>query len=196
MVVTLGFKSLVEQETPLTYSAFVLTGEFRMDLSEIQVILGLAANAVGLTKDAASTVIQMRQAVSGNELQGDTRKAEELLNILATDLTAANMANVQLSTHLKALSDALLRENALEKRKRRYKLVDMGEGVILFVLRAEDADEDPPHYICPICLEKERRFHFVTGPAGGDGKHCQGCGHYFQFRKPHYSVRSNRNPFA
>ena len=66
-----------------------------MDLSEIQVILGLAANAVGLTKDAASTVIQMKQAVSGNELQGDTRKAEELLNTLATHLTAANMANVQ-----------------------------------------------------------------------------------------------------
>ena len=167
-----------------------------MELSDIQAILGLAASAVGLTKEAASTVDQVKKAVSSNGLQGDTRKAEELLNTLATHLTVANMTNVRLSTHLKALGDALLKENALEERKRRYKLVDMGNGEMLFVLRAEDANGDPPHYICPICLEKERRFHFVTGPEQGDGKHCQGCGHYFQFRKPNYSVRSNRNPFA
>jgi hypothetical protein len=123
---------------------------------------------------------------------GDNQPAQELLNKLATHLTAANITNVQLSAHLKALSDTLLAENAFEERKGRYKLVDTGNGEMIMVLRSEAANGDPVHYICPICLERDRRFHFVTGPADKDGKICQGCRHFFRFYPHNPSYRGGR----
>lgn len=159
-----------------------------MDFAAIQAVLGLAANAVGLTKEAASTVAQVKQAVASGD-GGKQREAQELLNTLATHLTVANFTNVQLSTQLKALTDALLSENEFEERKKRYQLAGTGYGEMIFVLRTDAANGDPPHYVCPICLEKERRFHFVTGPENGEGKNCQGCRHYFQFRPSNPSRR-------
>lgn len=159
-----------------------------MDVTQIQTLLGLASGAVGLTGQAAATVEAVKKAFAGGP-KSDDGEAQQLLNSLATQLTSVNMMNVQLSMALKDISAAIEDEDRFEKRLARYKLIDGGMGEMIYTLRDDRIDGDPSHYICPICLEKERQFHFVTGGKGESGKHCQGCRHYFSFGKATYSPR-------
>lgn len=153
-----------------------------MNFSDFQEILGLAANAVGLTKQAASTAGEVKKLFSDGD-SAASAETQELLNTLAHQLTTANMTNFQLSALLKEISERVRAEDEYEKRKKRYRLVDTGHGDMVLVFQPEGPDDDPQHFICPICLEKLRKFHYVTGSPSSDGKHCQNCRHYFKFRQ-------------
>ncbi len=158
-----------------------------MDMADIQELLGVAASAVGLTKQAASTVGEVRKALTDKE-GAASAEMQGLLNTLAAQLTSANMTNLQLSALLKEVSAKLQAEDTFAERRRRYRLVDNGYGELLWALREELRGDEPPHFVCPKCLEKSREFHFVTGSPTSDGKHCQGCNFFFRFRA-HSSIR-------
>jgi hypothetical protein len=102
------------------------------------------------------------------------------------------MMNLDLSAQLKVISATVQAENTFEERKRRYRLVDTGMGEMILELRPEAAGGDPQHYVCPICVEREHRFHFVTGPGTADGKYCQSCNHFYRFRPSNYSIPRGR----
>ncbi len=152
-----------------------------MDFTQIQALLGVAASAAGFTKDAASTVAEVKKVFAADKgsASGET---QGLLSSLAEQLTAANMTNAKLSTLLVELGKTLQAESDFDERRRRYRLVDNGHGEMLWELRSEAAEGEPPHYICPICIEKTRQFHYVTGSPSAEGKYCQSCRHFFRFR--------------
>lgn len=133
-----------------------------MEFAQISEVIGLASSAVGLTGKAADTV----EAIKGlwsSEGAPDKDKTAQLLNTLATELTSANMMNVQLSEALRALSQELQRQDEFEREKARYELMETPEGDIVYRLRADKADGQPIHYICPVCMSKDRLISFVTG---------------------------------
>lgn len=160
-----------------------------MGFSDFQEILGLAASAVGLTKQAASTAGEVKKLFSDGG-GGDSAETQELLNTLALQLTTANMTNLQLSSLLKEISEKLRAEDDFERKKKRYRLVDSGHGDLLLEFQPSGPDDDPQHFVCPICLERSRQFHYVTGSPNSEGKHCQSCRHYFKFR--HTALPRNR----
>lgn len=161
-----------------------------MNISDIQEMLGLAASAVGLTKQAAVTVGEVKRVFEDSSDASSPEK-HELLNTLAQQLTAANMTNLQLSSLLKEVSEKLRAEDAFEEKRKRYKLVQTAGGDMILQLRADLANDEPTHFVCPICLEKTRQFHFVTGSSSGQGKLCQNCRHFFEFNS--YSPPSRAN---
>src|SRR5690606_12059138 len=116
-------------------------------------VLGLATSAVGLTGQATATVEAVKRAFprKSDEASGE---AQQLLNNLATQLTSANMMNLQLSSTLKDIVAQVEREQRFEKRLARYELIDNGYGELIYSLRVEHVYQpEPSHYICPICIE-------------------------------------------
>ncbi|MGO7486698.1 hypothetical protein ACCT28_36745 [Rhizobium ruizarguesonis] len=116
----------------------------------------------------------------------DIGEASKLLNALATELTMANMMNVQLSEKLRILSDELRREDQFEQEKARYELVTTSYGDLVYRLRQDKANGEPTHYICPACLKKDRLITIIQGDA--DYKSCQNNReHGFTFNAVRYS---------
>lgn len=150
-----------------------------MDFSQLNEVLGLASSAVGLTSKAATTITTLK-GLFGTEKAPDTGEAEKLLNALAGELTTVNVMNVQLSEALRALSQQLHREDEFEREKARYSLFQTAQGDYAFKLKDEMADGQPAHFICPVCLNRDKRFSFIRG--NGDYKICQADStHHVQF---------------
>ncbi len=150
-----------------------------MDLTTMNEALGLASSAVGLTGKAASTISVIKGLFDGGK-SPDNNEATKLLNELATELTMANMTNVQLSQGLKTLSGELQRQDEFEREKARYELYQTPEGDIVLKLKEEMANGQPAHFICPVCLNRDRLISYLQGT--GDYKRCQSdTNHLFQF---------------
>lgn len=159
-----------------------------LDMTTIETVLGLASTAVSVTGKAASTVETMKKIFSGDKAP-DNKEAMALLNNLAVELTSANMMNVDLSKALRELNEQLRREDQFDKERTRYQLFKTNQGDFVFKLRADMANHDPEHFICPACLNKDRLIAFIAGD--GDYKHCQvDKSHVYKFSDT--PIRSNR----
>lgn len=164
-----------------------------MDLTIINEALGLATNAVGLTGKAASTIGAIKGLFEGDKAP-DSGEASKLLNTLASELTMANMTNVQLSDALKTISRELARQQEFEIEKDRYELFETGQGDIVLKLRTSAANGQPSHYVCPVCLNRDKLISYVTGQ--GDYKLCQTNNtHAFRFSETEYrqAMRANND---
>ncbi|TGP14619.1 MAG: hypothetical protein E5V91_19950 [Mesorhizobium sp.] len=157
-----------------------------MDLSTIESVLGLATTALGATGKAVSTVEAVKKLLKSEKriAKGDNSEAngevQTLLNTLATELTAANMMNVQLSEAIKTLIRELKSQDDFENEKSRYELFQTGQQDIVFRLKADQADSQPAHYACPVCLNRDKLISFITGQ--GDYRLCQtNSSHTFRF---------------
>ncbi|TPL55414.1 hypothetical protein FJ942_17055 [Mesorhizobium sp. B2-4-2] len=152
-----------------------------MDFSQIESVLGLASTALGATGKAVSTVEAVKKLLKGDKKPDDNNEAANLLNTLATELTAVNMMNVQLSEALRELSRELKRQDDFEKEKARYSLFETGERDMVFKLKEDVAHGQPIHFVCPVCLNRDKLFSYITGE--DDYKICQtDKAHFFKFR--------------
>ncbi|MDC0737521.1 hypothetical protein N6L24_04475 [Cognatishimia sp. SS12] len=150
-----------------------------MDITQLGAIVGLATSAVGLTDKATSTVASIKELFEDDKTP-DNSEAAKLLNALAGELTSVNMMNVQLSTMLKTLTDELQKEGAFAAESARYELFETGQGVMIYRLKESEANGEPIHYICPVCLKRDKLVSYVDGR--GDYKICQtNRDHFFQF---------------
>lgn len=161
-----------------------------MDLTQVESVIGLATAAMGMTGQAATTAETIKRLFS-SEKAPNAEESSRLLNSLATQLTAANITNVQLSEALKALSQELKHEDDFEKEKSRYELVKTNEGDMVFRLKADQSNGQPAHFICPVCLNTNKLISFITGER--DFKVCQtNKGHLYRFHSsPPSRTRSN-----
>ncbi|MCD2185224.1 hypothetical protein [Rhizobium sp. GN54] len=152
-----------------------------MDMTQIQSAIALVSTAIGMTNQAASTADLIKKLFSSRE-GPDDGEASKLLNALATDLTTANVMNMQLSEALKTLSRELQRQDEFEREKSRYEMFATSTGDIVFALKAELANGQPTHFICPVCMNRDKLITYVTGD--GAFKRCQtDSNHMYHFRK-------------
>jgi hypothetical protein len=102
--------------------------------------------------------------------------------------------NVQLSEALKQLSNELRKDDHFEKEKARYELSTTPSGALVYKLRADAADGQPDHYICPACLAKDRLIVFIQGR--GDYKICQvNRDHVYKFSNSPFRQPSRQSDF-
>jgi len=141
-----------------------------VDMNQINEVLGLASSAVGVTGKAASTVSALKALFESDKTVGSD-ETTALLNSLATELTSANIMNVQLSDAIRDLSSELRKQDAFEVQKQRYELFETGQRDIVFKLREDASDGQPIHFICPVCLNKDNLISYITGEE--DYKRCQ-----------------------
>jgi len=150
-----------------------------MDIATISEAIGLANTAVGATGKAADTIKSIKGLFEGGKAP-DTGEATRLLNALAGELTAANMMNVQLSAALKSLSQEMLQQDEFENQKEKYELYRTAQGAMVFKLKDALADGQPMHFICPVCLNRDKVISYISG--NDDYRQCQSdTNHMFQF---------------
>ena len=150
-----------------------------MDYSQFESVLGLASTALGTTGKAVATAEAIKSLFSGDKAP-DPAKANALLNNLAAELTAANMMNVQMSSSLKALSQELKQYDEFEREKARYALFETPKGDMVYSLKEDMAEGQPIHFVCPVCMRRDRLISFVRGQ--GDHRTCQtNRDHLFHF---------------
>lgn len=163
-----------------------------MDFSTVTQAIAMASSAVGLTGQAATTAQAIKKIITadGTADQGETA---QLLNTLASELTAANMMNVQISDALRQLNKEWQRENEFEIIKAQYERWETPVGDIVYRFKPADAQSGPTHYICPVCLNRDKLVSFVTGD--NYYKSCQTeSAHTFDFQKaPDYSRSSSHD---
>lgn len=154
-----------------------------MDFTQVNEVLGLASNAVGLTGKAASTITTLKGLFEKDKTKApDSSEASKLLNELANELTLVNMTNVQISQTLKVFSQELHRRDEFEKEKARYELYKTTVGNLVYKLKAEVANGQPSHFICPVCLNKDKLVSFIQGE--DDYRTCQtNNNHGFEFNR-------------
>lgn len=151
-----------------------------MDFAQIGEAIGLATSAVGLTGKAASTAETIKGLLTSDNAP-DTTETTRLLNNLASELIAANMMNVQLSEALKALSAEIQRHNEFERERERYELFQTGQNDMVFRLKEDASNGQPQHFVCPVCLNRDRLISYVVGE--GDFMTCQSNrDHTFRFK--------------
>jgi len=152
---------------------------------------------MGATGQAVTTVESIKKLFASDK-KSDNSEAQALLNTLASQLTAANMMNVQLSEAIKALSRELKQQDDFENEKARYELFQTGQNDIVFKLKQDEAKGQPIHFICPVCLNRNKLVSFITGE--GDYKICQtDSTHTFSFqdtlRRQSGRAQTDFNPF-
>ncbi|MBX5149572.1 hypothetical protein HJB78_00945 [Rhizobium lentis] len=162
-----------------------------MDMTTLQTLqeaIAFATSAVGLTGKAAEAANAVKGLLASGK-PGDAGEAASAVNALLTELTSANMMNLQLSKSLRDLSVVLEREDQFAQQRARYKLTSTPYGDLVLQLRAEKAEEgEPMHYICPTCFNKDRVISILQGDR--DYKSCQVNNvHGFTFNRVDY--RSN-----
>ena len=151
-----------------------------MDLSAIETVIGLASTAVSVTGKAATTAEAIKKLFSSDKAP-DAGEALQLVNMLAGELTAANLMNVDLSTALKTLSQELRADDQFEKERARYELYETEKKDLVYKLKEDRADGQPMHFICPVCLNRDKLISFIRGE--GDFKYCQiDRKHQYQFK--------------
>lgn len=162
-----------------------------MDMMQIQSAIALVTSAIGITNQAASTADVIKKLFASKD-DSDDGETSKLLNTLAAELTAANVMNVQLSEALKTISRELARQQEFEKEKDRYELFETGQGDLLLKLKTSVANGQPSHYICPVCLNRDKLISYVTGQ--GDYKLCQtNSAHTFRFSQAEYNRAMRAN---
>lgn len=160
-----------------------------MDLSTFEQAVGLASSAATATGQAATAFDSLKKLFSGGKAP-DNSEALALINSLANDLTYANMTNVKISEALRNVREELRRDDHLERQKARYKLVATSQGAMVYQLREDMADGEPPHFICPVCLNKDRLVTYLQGT--GDYKQCQTVrDHLYQFTETEWRQPSH-----
>lgn len=163
-----------------------------MDLTAITTAIGLATTALGATEKAAMTAETVKKLFSADK-KPDNSEVQSLLNTLAAQLTAANMLNVDLSEAIKKISRELKNQDDFENEKSRYELFQTSQNDIVYRFRQDHTSGQPDHFICPVCLNSDRKFSFITGE--GDYKVCQKIrDHIFRFKSsPPPKVRTGRS---
>lgn len=163
-----------------------------MDMEYLTNAVGLASAAIGMTGKAASTADAIKKLFASDKAP-DKSEAAKLVGDLASELTAANITNLKLSEALRSLSEQFRKEDEFDRERERYELVATDRNEMVYRLRAEAANGQPDHYVCPVCMH-EKKINFIRGV--GDIRHCQANqSHFFRFtttpRQPR--VRAGRS---
>ena len=166
-----------------------------MDIGQVESVMGLASAAFGMTGKAVDTVESIKKLFSSGDAT-DKDKASTLVNSLASQLTAANITNLELSEALKRLGQSLKADEVLERETARYELYETEKSDFVYKLKEDMADGQPMHFICPVCLKRDRLISIIRG--NGDYKACQtDKKHLYQFKfTPIQPQRPTRRRFV
>jgi hypothetical protein len=91
----------------------------------------------------------------------------------------AQAAQETLLKEKRELEEELRRFEDWDTEKQRYKLEDVGQGCMAYVLKPGVENGEPAHSICAVCYQEGRKsilvpFHISVGR--GDALQCHVCG--------------------
>lgn len=141
------------------------------DLSAI----GVALSSFNTLKDIAQAMVTLRDAQA---LQAKVIEFNNALIEAQTKIFLVYDERTTLIEKMRALETEIAALKGWEAEKQRYKLEKLPPGVLVYQLRPEMAQGEPPHCICERCYNQGRKsFLHETEPTNGIYHlRCSACG--------------------
>lgn len=135
-------------------------------MTDVMQAFSIASNALSMLRTAAGVKSSVDSLAQVAEVQ------EALINVQGEVLNLQQRA-LALQDENRALLQRLARSDARE----RYALTRTAGGAFVFV--PKEKGEEPPHYLCPRCLDKEKT-QILQGPYQDGSWRCVECETTFQ----------------
>jgi len=121
-----------------------------MDLSLIQgTISGLK-----VAGDLAKGLLDLKSLA---DVQGRVIDLQSAILAAQSSALSANADQAAMAEEIRGLKEELARAKDWGREKQRYKLISPWEGALLYGLREDRADSEPPHWICTRCYGEGRK---------------------------------------
>ncbi|MDX6805012.1 hypothetical protein [Terrihabitans rhizophilus] len=145
--------------------------------------MGAIAGAIGSLKTAsemAKAVMDLRDA---SAIQSKVIDLQSVIVAAQSSALSAQSDQFTLMHQLRGLQSKLEQLEGWDATKRRYLLKDYGGATFAYELRANAAEGEPIHRICPACYEKKIRsvLQFSYNASGRDTYDCHSCGKKMNF---------------
>jgi hypothetical protein len=91
------------------------------------------------------------------DVQGRVIDLQSAILAAQSSALSANADQAAMAEEIRGLKEDLARAKDWEREKQRYKLISPWEGAVLYALREDQADSEPPHWICTSCYGEGRK---------------------------------------
>ena len=117
-----------------------------MDMSLIQgTISGLKT-----ASDIAKGFLELKSIA---DVQGKVIELQSAILSAQSNALAANSDQAAMIEQMRELKEEIARVKAWETQKQRYQLVSPWQGTVVYALKKQSCDSEPPHWICSHCYE-------------------------------------------
>jgi hypothetical protein len=113
-----------------------------------------ALSAINALKTIGEGIVAARDQLAFQEKLIAVHSA---LNAAQSTIIEVNEARASLSKKVDELEEKIAQMSAWAAEKQRYELVNLAEGVFAYRLKADAANGEPVHEICPQCYEQRRK---------------------------------------
>lgn len=115
--------------------------------------VGSITSAVSSLKMAGEIAKSLIELKSISEVQGKVIELQSQILIAQQSAFAAQCERTALIEQIKTLEEDLNKAKNWEDKKTRYLLHSPFSGVVVYALRSEFKDFEPPHWLCTQCFE-------------------------------------------
>lgn len=158
-------------------------------MADMTLIAG-TVSSLKAASDIAKALVGIRDATMINE------KVIELQRVILaaqSDAFAAQTELFAMHEKVRELEGQIAHIQRWEGEKRRYELRQLPPGAFVYALKADHANGEPMHHICPTCFGNGKKEILQSrGTTNGiEALHCNACGadiHHGNFSAPQISV--------
>lgn len=139
--------------------------------------LGEAAAAVGGLKTAYEMAKGVQALTADVHIKLKTMELMEAILSAQQSALQAQEAQSEMLKRITELEAQIAGHDAWQREKSRYKLEEFPSGAQVYVLRAEAADGEISHRLCPACFQKGEKsiLQTVGKHSGGELVQCIPC---------------------
>jgi hypothetical protein len=160
--------------------------------------IGGALGSIKAAGEIANAMLKLRDAKA---LQDKTIELNRMILSAQHDAIAANAAQLELVARINQLEKEIDDLKSWEADKARYRLTDIGGGVVALAIREGLSNGEAFHRICADCAANGKKSYLqpqVQGPYY-DRYKCHGCGAELSVDKgtpPQRHAQTRYDPFA
>jgi hypothetical protein len=153
--------------------------------------IAAALSSLKAAKDIAEAMIGLRDAQA---FQAKLLEFQSKLIDANNSAFAAQDERSALLERIGKLEEEVTRLKTWEREKQRYKLERLPPGVLVYALKPEMAEGEPPHRICAACYQRGKKS-FLQELDEGYAK-CHDCGSELHWATGRGSFTVDYDPFA
>ncbi|ETD85757.1 hypothetical protein ACTTAF_06340 [Rhodobacter capsulatus] len=144
-------------------------------LETISALVAVGTSTLGLTKSATETAQSLKALFDKPEV--DATATKQLISDLLDRLISLQTAQIAMHGTIRDLEQEQRRVEKFEADAVRYALTKTEQGALVYELKPEHAQTEPPHCICATCYQKQVKS--ILQPVARNTLGCHVCGGKF-----------------
>jgi len=156
---------------------------FRMGAVMDALTIGSALTSLKTAADIAKTLIGLRDE---EKIRDKVIELQSAILSAQSDALNAQAEQQQLSQKIASLDAEIVKLNAWETEKQRYRLREIHQNSFVYELKVEAANGEPIHRICPTCFERGNKT--ILQGENSDFLICPACKTRIRASGPYFAA--------